>query len=294
MKIGMIGIDTSHCPAFTRLLNDESDRFHVPGGKVVIGFPGGSPTLPQSYERVDKFTAQLKEEFGVKIADSIEEVAEGSDAILLESVDGRQHLEQFAKIAPYGKPVFIDKPIATSKRETEEIFALAERHGAPVFSSSALRYAAGLYELGAGEEILGCETFGPAAVLDDFPALYWYGVHSAETLFAKMGTGCRRVQVNMTEKVDMVTGIWEDGRVGTLYGHRFKGASAFGATVFTPGGVRHALAGNEPPYYALLLERVMEFFKTGRPPVEPAETVEIAAFLEAANKSRLTGEAVAL
>ena len=294
MKIGMVGIDTSHCAAFTRLINNESDRFHVPGGKVVIGFPGGNPTLPASYERVDRFTAQLKDEFGVEIVDSIEAVAEAADAILLESVDGGQHLEQFSKVAPYGKPVFIDKPIATSKRETEEIYALSEKHGSPVFSSSALRYAAGLFELGVGEEILGCEAFGPTAVIEGVPALYWYGIHSAEILFSKMGAGCRKVQVNMTEKVDMVTGIWDDGRVGTLYGYRFQGVSAFGATVFTASGVQQASAGHEPPYYALLLERVMEFFKTGKSPVDPAETIEIAAFLEAANKSRLTGEAVAL
>lgn len=290
----MVGMDTSHCPAFTKLINHETDPFHVPGGKVVIGFPGGSPTLPTSYERVDTFTAQLRDEFGVKIANSIEEVAEASDAILLESVDGRQHLEQYAKIAPFGKPVFIDKPIATTKREAEEIFRLAQRHGSPVFSSSALRYAGGLHELGAGEEILGCEAFGPTSILEDFPALFWYGVHSAEILFAKMGTGCRRVQVNATEKVDMVTGVWDDGRVGTVYGYRLKGVSAFGATVFTAKGIVHAQPHREPPYYALLLQRVMQFFQTGKPPIDPAETIEIAAFLEAANRSRITGEPVEL
>jgi len=294
MKIGMIGIDTSHCPAFTKLINVDSDPYHVPGGKVVIGYPGGSPDLAVSYERVEKFTAELRDVYGVKIVDSIEAVAEASDAILLESVDGRQHLEQFAKIAPYGKPVFIDKPIATSKRDAEAIFELAEKHGTPVFSTSALRYAAGIFELAAGEEVLGCETFGPTAIQEGFPALYWYGVHSADMLFSKMGTGCRRVQVNMTDKVDMITGLWDDGRVGTIYGHRLKGVSAFGATVFTASGVHHAVAGKTPPYYALLLQRVMEFFKTGEPPVDPAETIEIAAFLEAGNKSRLTGEPVEL
>lgn len=294
LKIGMIGLDTSHCPAFAKLLLDTNNPHHVEGAEIVAAFPGGSEAFANSRNRVAQFTAQMRDEFNVEILDSIEAVAEKSDAIMLESVDGRQHLEQFAQLTPFGKPVFIDKPLTADVSEAKELFRLAEESKTPVFSCSSLRYANGISELGLGEETVGCEAFGPMAILDDFPGLFWYGIHSAEVLFSKMGTGCREVSVNRTDNVDMVTGVWEDGRIGTLYGHRFPGVNTFGATVYTNKSVQQGIAQGAPPWYALLLKEILPFFKTGQSPIDPKETLEIIAFLEAANTSRETGEVVAL
>ena len=294
LKIGMIGLDTSHCPAFAKLLNNSDDPHHVPGGRVHVAYPGGSQALAVSRDRVAGFTARLRDEFNVEILDSIEAVAERSDAILLESVDGRTHLEEFRRIAPYGKPVFIDKPLTTSTREAEEIFALAERHGSPVFSTSSLRYAAGLFDLSGGRAVLGCEVHGPNAILDDFPGLYWYGIHSAELVYLYMGTGCRSVQVCTSPTADVVSGLWADGRIGVMYGYRIPKVGSFGATLFTAEGVVQGEAAKEPPTYALLLQRVIEFFRTGRSPVAKEETLELIRFLEAANESKATGKAVTL
>lgn len=63
----------------------------------------------------------MRDQYGINIAASIEEVAQQSDAILLTSVDGRIHLEQFALLAPFGKPVFIDKPFETSYRDARKL-----------------------------------------------------------------------------------------------------------------------------------------------------------------------------
>src|SRR5688572_20900366 len=89
LRIGMIGLDTSHVIAFTELINDPTHKQHVPGGKVVAAYKGGSPDLESSSKRVDGYTATLEKKFGVKIVGSIEELCEQVDAILLESVDGR-------------------------------------------------------------------------------------------------------------------------------------------------------------------------------------------------------------
>ncbi|HEX6971094.1 MAG TPA: Gfo/Idh/MocA family oxidoreductase [Limnochordia bacterium] len=294
MKLGMIGLDTSHCPAFTELLNNTENPHHVPGGRVVAAFPGGSQEMAPSRDRVERFTAQLADQYGVKILDSIEAVAAEVDAVFLESVDGRQHREQFARIAPFGKPVFIDKPLATSVDDARAIFELADRYGSPVLPCSSIRFARGIEELGEGRHIIGCEAFGPAPVLPDFPALFWYGIHTAEVLFAKMGTGCREVVARRSENADVVTGRWEDGRIGTLYGYRIAKVSTFGATLFTDGGVAQGTAGSDPPYYALMLPHVLRFFATGEAPIPREETLEIVAFLEAANRSRESGEPVIL
>ena len=72
LRLGMIGLDTSHVIAFTRILNDTSNADHVPGGKVIAAYKGGSDDVESSYTRVDGFTEQLKKEFNRKI-DSLEQ-----------------------------------------------------------------------------------------------------------------------------------------------------------------------------------------------------------------------------
>ena len=291
LKLGMVGLDTSHCPAFAELLHNEEGEHYVDGGRITAAYPGGSELFSKSIERVEGFTEKLREQYGVCIVDSVEEAAEGVDAVFLESVDGRQHLEQFEKIAPFGKPVFIDKPLATSLSEAERIMELSEKYGSPVFSCSAIRYASGIAELGSGENAAGCITYGPVDVLDDYPGYFWYGVHCAEVLFSKMGSGCREVSVNRAGIADVITGKWSDGRVGAVYGYRIEGVGRFGCTIFAGGGTETGEAGGTPPYYALMLPEIIRFFRTGETPVSKGEMLEIVAFLEAAGESRQTGRA---
>ncbi|MGC9055180.1 MAG: hypothetical protein ACP5KS_15005, partial [Candidatus Hydrogenedens sp.] len=92
LKIGLIGLDTSHVIAFTRLFNDPNNPKHIPGARVTLGYRGGSPDLEASYTRVDGFTERLKKEYGVEIVNTIEELCSRVDAVMLTSVDGRVHL----------------------------------------------------------------------------------------------------------------------------------------------------------------------------------------------------------
>jgi hypothetical protein len=290
IKVGMIGLDTSHCPAFTRLLNDDSDEYHVPGAKVVGAYPGGSDLFSLSRDRVQGFTEELRDTYGVPIYDSIPALVADVDAVLLESVDGRQHLEQFEQIVAQSqagrKPVFVDKPFATSTADARQIIRLAEQTQMPMMSSSSLRYSAGIVGLtGEREPVLSCEAFGPAAILDDYPGLFWYGIHSAEILYTYMGMGCGTVRCIPYEDVDVIMGEWQDGRIGVARGTRFKGGE-FGCVVHTPGGTRCGVARSTPPGYYGLMQVVVEFFQTGVAPLDVQETFEIASFLEAANWSR--------
>jgi hypothetical protein len=234
----------------------------------------------------------MRDEFGVKIYETIPALVQDVDAILLESSDGRQHRTQFAELA-VGKPVYIDKPLATTTADARAIIELADKTGTPLMSCSSLRYAAGIADLTAPEaRVISCEAFGPAAILDDFPGLFWYGIHSAEVLFAKMGPGCRRVQCFERGDTDVVIGTWDDGRVGVLRGTRFEKGD-FGCVAHTDQGAACGIAQREPPYYALMLKAVVEFFQSGASPIDIRETWDIVAFLEAADRSRaLSGKAV--
>lgn len=295
LKIGMVGLDTSHVTAFTELLHNEDHPHHVRGGKVVAAFPGGSPDWHLSSSRVGGFTQQLAEQYGVTILDSIEAVAEASDVIMLESADGRVHLEQFRKLAPYGKPVFVDKPLATSLADAKEMVKLAEEHGVPLMSSSALRYAEVMVQgLTGASTTYSADCYGPMSFEPPQPGYFWYGIHTAEMLYTILGKGCRTVTVHSSDGHDVIVGKWDDGRFGVIHGSR-TGSSDFGALVDVGEDRVHLeVKRGQVPFYASLLQRVMEFFRTRKSPISIEETLEIIAFLEAANLSLETGKPVNL
>jgi len=287
LKLGIIGLDTSHVTAFTRLINDPSHPDHLAGGKVVAAFKGGSPDIPSSADRIDGFTRQLQQEMGVEIVPSIEDLCRKVDAVLLESVDGRPHLEQARPVILAGKPLFIDKPLAGSLKDAVEIMQLAEKHGVPVFSSSSYRYYSSLTSLlkkDAGE-IRSVISYGPCSLESHRPDLFWYGIHPVEALFTVLGPGCETVSRTSTENTDIVTGVWSDGRVGNLHGIR-NGKTPHGVIVF---GTKDVLIQGEEGGYAPLVKEIMTFFQTGKSPVEPLETLNIYAFMEAADASKREG-----
>ncbi len=287
LKIGMIGLDTSHCPAFVKLLNNSDDQFHVPGAKVVKAFPGGSKTFSNSYNRVGQYTEEMKAA-GLEIVDSIEAMSD-MDAFLLESVDGAQHLEQFKILAGFGKPVFIDKPLACNYADAKAIGELAAAKNIPVMTASAIRYANGINSLKDDDETVGCcDAFGPMALLSDYRDYFWYGIHSAEVLYRFMGKGCTRVRAISNEKFDVVIGDWADGKVGIMRGNRF-GGNNFGCTITTDKANKSSMALGDVPYYALMLREMMPFFQTGKSPIDFSESLEVIAFLEAASQSREQG-----
>ncbi len=287
-KVGIIGLDTSHAIAFTRILNDPEAKPEVAGCRVVVAYPKGSPDIESSTRRVPMYTEQIKE-LGVEIVDSIDELIKRVDCVLLETNDGRPHLEQALPVIKAGKPLFIDKPVAGSLKDAVAIFAAAEQAGVPVFSSSSLRFAPGAQEIrgGAIGDVLGCDAYSPCSLESTHPDLFWYGIHGVETLFTVMGTGCESVARASSADFDLVTGTWQDGRIGTFRGIR-KGKSGYGGTAFGSQAVRPIgpYGGYEP-----LVVEIVKFFRTRQPPVSAEETLEIYAFMEAADESKRRGGA---
>lgn len=287
LRVGIIGLDTSHVIAFTRLLNDASSSEHVPGARVIAGYPGGSPDNPSSASRVEGYTKELSEKWGVEIVPDIPTLLTRVDAVLLESVDGRPHLEQVRPVLLAGKPVYIDKPLAGSLRDAREIVRLAKETQVPCFSASSLRFWPGVAKLKASDDvgdILGVDAYSPCHLEEHHPDLYWYGVHGVEILFTILGPGCERVTRTSTPDYDFVVGCWKGGRIGTYRGIR-KGAAPYGATVFGTKGMRvtDPVSGN---LYRPLVVEIVRFFQTGKAPVALDETLEIFAFMSAADESK--------
>lgn len=284
LKAGMIGLDTSHCGAFTKLLKDAPVGSELASVQVVAAFPGGSPDVASSRDRVVGFTEEMRS-LEVEIVDSIPALLEKVDVVFLESVDGRPHLEQVRPVFAAKKPVFIDKPLAGSLADAVEIFRLAEEHGVPCFSSSSLRFNPGTLKARTGElagRVLGCEAYSPCTYEEHHPDLFWYGIHGVETLFTVMGPGCQTVRRVPTPGADLVVGTWSDERIGTFRGLR-DGKTGYGARVFGQDAI--ADVGPYAGYEPLVLE-IVRFFHTGKPPVSAAETLEIYAFMAAADESK--------
>lgn len=289
MKVGIIGLDTSHSVAFTKLLNDPEAEADIAGVKVVAAYPHGSKDIESSVSRIPGYTKEIQE-LGVEVVDSLDALLEKVDVILLETNDGRRHLEQATEVFKAQKPVFIDKPIAASLTDTIAIFNAAKAAHVPMFSASSLRYAENAQEIRSGKKIgkvLGADTYSPAHLEKTHPDLYWYGIHGVEMLYTVMGTGCQEVRRTQTENMDVVVGTWQDGRIGTFRGMR-NGKLGYGGTAFGEEDI--APIG---PYggYRPLLVKIVEFFRTGKPPVEADETIEMFAFMEAADESKRQGGA---
>lgn len=284
-RVGIIGLDSSHSIAFTKLLNGVgNDEYN--GYKVVAAYPHGSKDIALSKERIPLYTEEIQK-WGVQITTSIRQLLEQVDVVLLETNDGRLHKEQALEVFRAGKPVFIDKPIAASLKDARAIYAAASQYKVPVFSSSALRFQESVQIIQSGKygKVIGADTFSPAFLEPSHPDLFWYGIHGVESLFALMGKGCISVERRFTNDGDFVTALWQDGRTGTFRGLR-TGKTDFGGTCYCEKGIVQLGTFNG---YESLLQQITNFFASGESPVDKEETLELIAFMEAAEKSKLTG-----
>ena len=289
IRLGIIGTDTSHVIAFTQMLNDSSSPDYVPGARVVAAYKGGSPDVESSYKRVDKFAEELRTKYKVEFVSDITTLCRKVDGVLLESGDGRVHLAQVKPVIAAGKPVFIDKPLASTLADAREIARLAKAAGVPWFSASSLRFAEIATSL-KFPDITSAITWGPGPFEPHHQLdLSWYGIHGVELLYTLMGPGCEEVTRSYTPDSDVVVGEWKGGRLGTVqllrpYGH-------FGAVVFrTDEKVNQSDPKATDSYHPLVVE-IVKFFETRQPPFPNEETLEIFAFMDAAQRSREAGGA---
>lgn len=296
VRIGLVGLDTSHVLAFARLFNGDTGTECIPGARAVAGYPGGSPDFEYSRSRVAGFTEELRSKYGVAIRDSVEAVADEVDVICITALDGRVHLPLLRQVAKFRKPVFIDKPFAVSLADAHAMVELAQEKHFPLMSCSSLRYV-DVIRQAIGEDrstIVGVDAYSPAAEEPTQPGLFWYGVHGMEVVVTAMGTGCREVRTVLTDCTSAVTMRWDDGRIATLRGRR-DGFGSYGITVHRKDDTRSAdLAQSSRHYIAGLAEVIVGGLAKGESPVPHEEMLEIVRIIEAANQSRETGQPVIL
>ncbi|MGK2862733.1 MAG: Gfo/Idh/MocA family protein [Chitinophagaceae bacterium] len=284
-RVGIIGLDTSHSIAFTKIFNEARSSDELRGYRVVAAFPTkGSPDIESSISRLAGFTKEM-EDLGVPLVSSIEELIDKTDVILLETNDGRLHLEQALPVLKAGKKLFIDKPLAASLGSVLAIFEAAKKYNTPVFSSSSLRYFENIQDIIPEKmgRITGADTFSPATLEKAHSDLFWYGIHGVEMLYTVLGTNCKNVSRLFTGETDIVTGHWDDNRIGSFRGLR-TGKMDYGGIVFGEKDIVTIKPGKDYGYRSMMMKTV-EFFQTGKPPVSPEETIGIYTFMAAAEES---------
>lgn len=294
LRIGLIGLDTSHAGSFSEVLNGPNS--HQSAARVVCAYPGGAPDWDLSWSRIEGITAQVKG-LGVEILRTPEAVAESCDLIFITEVDGRMHPQLLERVISQGKPVFVDKPFATNLKDAKQMLALAESRGVPLMSCSALRYGQALTRALAdtsGGAITGVDVFGPMALQDAAPGLLWYGIHGIEMVVRVMGTGCKEIQAVRCENGEIHTMTWADGRLATYRGLR-KSHSGFGAVIHREKSFQMIdLAAGGQSYYVDMLEAILRSLPQGRSDVPPTEMLEVVRLLETGNQARLSPQAIRL
>ena len=289
IRLGIIGTDTSHVTAFTKILNDPTSPDYVPGARIVAAYKGGSPDVESSATRVDKFANELRTKWNVEFYSDITAMCRKVDGILLESVDGRAHLAQARQVIAAGKPLFIDKPLTSTLEDAREIARLAKQGGVPWFSASSLRFS-DIATSVKFPDIQGALVWGPGPIEQHHQLdLSWYAIHAVELLYTLMGPGCQEVSRVYSPDADVVVGKWKDGRLGSVRALRPYGK--FGAVVFRPD---EKIAISDPKAvdgYRPLLVEIVKFFETKEPPFPNQVTLEMFAFMDAAQRSKEAGGA---
>lgn len=292
LRLGMVDIDTSHAVEFTKRLNQlNTDPSQFVEGARVVGFcPGKSRMAPN---RIAEYTPILKG-MGVPLFDRPEDLLGKVDGMLIESLEGELHLESAKPFLTAKIPCFIDKPFSGSLATAKALQSLSLETGTPVFSSSSLRFTPELVKLNRKDTpagpVVGAFSYGPAPFHEPKqgeptrnPGLYHYGIHPVEVLYTLMGPGCVTVTCHRTKGADLVTGQWKDGRIGTVRGIR-EGASGYGCSRFGQKAIE-SISLPTQFIYRELLKAIVAFFRDRKSPVSLSETVEIMAFIEAANRS---------
>lgn len=283
MRIGIIGLDTSHSIAFTKFLNDKQSEDHfVKAFEVVAAYPYGTANIESATSRIPKYIEEIQQ-YGVSITGSVSELLDKVDCVFLETNDGNMHLEQAVEVFKSGKKVYIDKPLGATLGQAIAIYEMADRYGVRFFSSSAVRFTVKNVNIRGKQfgNILGADVYSPHSVEKTHPDFGYYGIHGVEELFTVMGTGCKSVSRTHTDQGDVVVGVWDGERIGTFRAIT-KGPYIYGGTAISE---KQAVSTGGYTGYKVLLDEILKFFETDELPFPKEETLELFTFMKASNMS---------
>ncbi|ALS26866.1 Gfo/Idh/MocA family oxidoreductase [Paenibacillus cisolokensis] len=240
---------------------------------------GGAMRVAYAYGKKDadggKTNVEWAAEKGVELLDSIEAVVEKSDYLIVLSPDHPDQHEELAELPlRSGKRTYIDKTFAPDRAAALRLFELADKHGTPLFSSSALRFAS---------EYAAAEKQGIDSIYSSGPGrLDNYSIHQIEPIVMLMGAGADRVMYTGTGKFPALLIGYPDGRQASVQHGGWE--CPFHLTLNYDNG-HSAVLKPESDFFQLFIRQLTAFFETGEVPVNPSETVEIISIIEQSLKA---------
>lgn len=223
-----------------------------------------------------KTNAEWAKEHGVELLDSIEDVVEKSDFLVVLSPDNPEMHEELCDLPlKSGKPTYIDKTFAPDKESAIRIFANAEAHGTPCYSTSALRFSTELDEIDT-DSIYKIYSEGPAS-------LSVYVIHQIEPIIRLMDARVKRMMFLGDVVHPSLIMEFADGRFVQLY-HRNDETMSFRiTTVDEANTAKHYEIKSD--YFGRFIQAMVQFFETGVAPVSHEQTIDVIAARTAAIKA---------
>lgn len=291
IKIGVVGLDTSHSIEFVRRMQAPD----CPADQKVAGLRATACLRFETpFQNRDGLDARQKtlEGWGVKVTESFEEAVADCDAIMMTINDAAFHLDYFRRCADLGKPIFLDKPMADTVAAGRMIFDLAAAKGLKVMSCSSLRYVTSLLEACRTiPQPAQASTFGPLGKAPAGSSIVWYGVHAFEMLERAMGRGAASVTVVRDQMGVVCVVAYKDGRRGVV--ELAEGNYSYGGTLRGEGKAVAFVADMSRAYTLQLIE-IETFFRTGQMSLGLDDTLEVMALLDAAQQSLTRGKTISI
>ena len=255
------------------------DEWHANNYPALIErFSNGEYKVSCAYGMIDHPNGGLtnrewSQKHNIPLLDSVEEVIEKSDCLIVLSPDNPEMHEQLCDLPlKSGKPVYVDKTFAPDKAAAERIFANADAHGTKCFSSSALRFSDELKEIDKSA-IYRIYSEGPGA-------LDIYSIHQIEPVICLMQARAKRLMFLGDEKHPSMLIAFEDGRTAQIY-QRNDPSWSFALTVVNDENAakRYTIQSD---YFGLFIQAMIKFFDTAEVPVPHEQTIDVIAVRTAA------------
>jgi predicted dehydrogenase len=300
MRIGIIGIDSSHTPVFTNRVNTLNKEGKTPCKVTAFWDPGRHEWAhPDGPEQSKKDVAKWREDTikdGANQVGSIDELLKNVDGVMVLNISGHRHLELAVPALAKGLPTYVDKPLTCSIDQAKALLNISRQYKARCYSASSLRFITEIPKLDKEKlgKIVAIDAYGNGEVQDLMPGLWHYGCHTIEMVdaifkWSGQGAGVKRISAIEFPDRHLFDMDYHDGRYVRCRMER-KGSWSFGATVHGEKGVQQFVV-DFAPVYTRLVEGMVKFFEGKEAPVDLRDIVETVGVMQAGNESiRLGGD----
>ena len=281
LNLGLVGVNTSHADAFSRIFNGDDEKPPVVDGARI------SHVWGNDMKRVEALSATHS--IPNRVADSREMIGSIDGVLIIDDTGGgATHADLARPFLEARLPVFVDKPMTTNYADAVALFDLTEANGALLMSCSALRFPVELSDARA--------AFDSAGTLSSIIAVgpgewFYYGIHAVELLGAITVARPEWVHRHAFDEKDVAIVAYDSGLVAVVETLR-DAAYTFHITAYGSDGLAAMEVRDMPGFYANTMREVARMMETKQAPLTREQTLDVMAILHAGNRSVETGERV--